>query len=121
MESIPCFLCGRRLPRRSTKWRKTYFVCDFCKIQIFVRGKQGIERLETFFKNAATAEIPFKQHARHFHEMQAILQEIDDVQKEIEKMGISHFLSDAKLRIRSALLKRKESLFSQLEEFCAKK
>jgi hypothetical protein len=96
-------------------------MCPACGIQIFVRGRVGIERLKTFFQNAATAEIPFKQHARRFHEMQAMLKEIDDVQQEIEKLGISYFLSDAKLRVRTLLLQRKESLFSQLEEFSTKK
>lgn len=117
MHSIPCFLCGRKLERRTTKWGKPYFVCDRCGIQLFVRGKQGIERLETFFRNAATGEIPFKQHAQKFHEMQAILKEIDDVQQEINNLGISYFVSDTKSRIRTALRQRKETLFSQLEEF----
>jgi len=117
MQFIPCFLCGRKLERRTTKRGKPYFVCDRCGIQLFVRAKQGIERLETFFRNAATAEIPFKQHAQRFHEMQALLKEIDDVQQEINDLGISYFISETKSRVRTALLQRKETLFSQLEEF----
>ena len=49
--------------------------------------------------------------------MQAILKEIDDVQQAINKLGISYFFSEEKLRIRNALLKRKDNLFVQLEEF----
>jgi DNA-directed RNA polymerase subunit RPC12/RpoP len=117
MQFIPCFLCGRKLEMRTTKNGKPYVVCDRCGIQLFIRGRQGIERLETFLKNAEAAEIPFKQHARSFYELQALLKEIDDVQQEIEKLGISYFLSDVKLRVRNLLVQRKETLFSQLEEF----
>jgi DNA-directed RNA polymerase subunit RPC12/RpoP len=117
MQVLPCFLCGRNLEKRTTKRRKPYFVCDGCGIQLFVRGKQGIEKLDQFFRNAAQAEIPYQQHAQHFHEMQAILKEIDDVQQAINKLGISYFFSEEKLRIRNALLKRKDNLFVQLEEF----
>ena len=121
MEFIPCFLCGRKLEKRmSRKNGKPYFVCDRCGIQLFVRGKQGIERLAQFFKNAESAEIPFKQHAQKFHEMQAMLKEIDDVQSEIKKLGFC-LLNDNKLRIRKALDSRVEKLFRELEHFAENK
>ena len=102
MQSIPCFLCGRQLEKRTSgKNGKPYFVCDPCGIQFFIRGKQGIERLEQFFKNAEKAEVPYRQHAQNFHEMQAILKEIADVESEIAKLGF-FFLDDDKLRTRNA-------------------
>ena len=117
MQSLPCFLCGRKLEKRTSKRGKPYFVCDFCGIQLFIRRKQGIERLENFFANAEKAEIPYKQHTQNFHEMQAILKEIDDVKGELNKIGISYFFDDDKLRVRNSLRTRIGNLFFQLEEF----
>jgi hypothetical protein len=117
MQSIPCFLCGRRLQKRMTKRSKPFFLCDPCGIQLFIRRKQGIERLEEFFRSAEEAQVPFQQHAQNFHRMQAILKEIADVQGEIKRIGISHYFSDQKYRIRKSLGMRLKVLFS-LEEFC---
>jgi hypothetical protein len=117
MHVLPCFLCGHRLEKRTTKKLKPYFVCDRCGIQLFVRGKQGIERLAEFFRNSDKAEFFYKQHAQNFHKIQAILKEIDDVEQELKKLGISFFFDDGKLRIRNALRERKENLFFRLEQF----
>lgn len=46
MASLPCFLCHKELDLRISKTEKPYFVCEDCGIQIFVRGKRGIERLQ---------------------------------------------------------------------------
>jgi len=121
MQSLPCFLCGRKLQKRTSKKGKPYFVCDHCGIQLFIRRKQGIEKLERFFENAEKAGIPYKQHTQNFHEMQAILKEIDDVNSEMEKMGLSYMFNDHKLRVRKSLKIRRANLFSQLEEFANKK
>ena len=121
MQSIPCCLCGRKLEKRTSKKGKPYFVCDPCGIQVFVRRKQGIERLEEFFRNAEKADIPYKQHAQHFHEIQAVLREIDDVKTEINKIGISYFFDDEKLRVRKLLKTQVENLFFKLKEFIGEK
>jgi DNA-directed RNA polymerase subunit RPC12/RpoP len=121
MSFLPCILCGKRLEKRMSRYGKPYFVCDPCGIQLFVRRRQGIDRLEEFFRNAEKAEIPYKQHAQHFHEMQAILKEIDDVNGEIRKIGASYFFNDAKLRIRNSLRTQRENLFFQLDEFTKRK
>jgi len=110
-------LCTRKLEKRTSKRGKPYFVCDFCGIQLFVRRKQGIDRLDAFFKNAEKAEVHYQQHAQNFHKMHAILKEIDDVQQEIRNIGFLHYFSDQKYRIRKSLNTRLEFLFSQLEEF----
>jgi hypothetical protein len=105
---------------QAARTENPYFVCDPCGIQFFIRGKQGIERLEQFFKNAEKAEVPYRQHAQNFHEMQAILKEIADVESEIAKLGF-FFLDDDKLRTRNALKTRLETLFCNLEEFAENK
>jgi len=42
---FPCPLCGAGLPIRTSKRKKPYCTCNFCGIQLFVRGKVGIARL----------------------------------------------------------------------------
>jgi DNA-directed RNA polymerase subunit RPC12/RpoP len=113
---IPCFLCGRKLEKRTDKNRKPYFVCDPCGIQIFVRGKKGIELLEEAFRNIEKAQIPYSVHARHLYKIQALIKEVDGVNAEIDKLGISYFFNDEKLRIRNSLKTQRNNLLSQLEQ-----
>ncbi len=116
MPFIPCFLCGRKLEKRTSKRKKPYFCCDFCGVQTFVRRKSGIERLEQCFRSAEEADIHFRQYALNFHEIQAILKEIANVKNEFDKVD-SWFLNDHKLRIRNALKTRLETLYRSLERF----
>jgi len=108
------------LERRKSKVGKPYFVCDSCGIQIFIRKKPGIDRLEQMLRNREQIEIPYTQHSQNIHEIRAILQEIAEVQQEIDKFGIFDLLNEEKARIRDALLHRKENLFRQLETFSEK-
>lgn len=45
-KEFPCPLCGAGLPILKSKRNKPYFICNDCGMQIFVRGKKGISRLE---------------------------------------------------------------------------
>jgi hypothetical protein len=42
---FPCPLCGAGLPISRSKRDKPYCTCNYCGIQLFVRGKAGISRL----------------------------------------------------------------------------
>lgn len=44
-KEFPCPLCGAGLPILTSKRGKPYFICNLCGVQIFVRGKAGITRL----------------------------------------------------------------------------
>jgi DNA-directed RNA polymerase subunit RPC12/RpoP len=44
-KEFPCPLCGAGLPIRLSKRNKPYCTCNYCGIQLFVRGKVGIARL----------------------------------------------------------------------------
>lgn len=46
-KEFPCPLCGAGLPILKSKRNKPYCTCNDCGLQIFVRGKKGISRLET--------------------------------------------------------------------------
>lgn len=120
MASLPCFLCICKLEQRISKRGKPYFVCDSCGMQIFIRRKQGIERLQELFKNIERAQIPFQQHAHNFNEMQAILHEIDGVKQKIREIGF-FFLDEEEIRSRNLLKTRLETLFQKLEELAQKK
>jgi uncharacterized Zn finger protein len=45
-KEFPCPLCGAGLPILNSKRNKPYCTCNDCGLQIFVRGKKGISRLE---------------------------------------------------------------------------
>jgi len=117
MSCLPCILCARKLEKRiSKKNGKPYFVCDPCGTQFFIRRKQGIDRLEQLLKNIEKAQIPFRVHAHHLYEIQALIKEINGVEAEIEKLGALLFMNDHKLRIRKALKTQRENLLFQLEQ-----
>ena len=119
MPFLPCFLCGKKLIKRTDKHGKPYFVCDPCGIQLFIRRKQGIELLEQTFKNLEKAKIPFAVHARDLHKIQALMKEIDGVQAEIDKIGF-WFLSDKDYRFRNALKTKLKNLYFELEQMTKK-
>jgi len=76
MPKIPCFLCSHELRQRKDKNEKPYFICDPCGMQIFVRGRQGIENLGKLLATLRAHEFPFREHARVLYEIQAVLTEI---------------------------------------------
>ena len=119
MAKIPCFLCTQELDQRKDKNKKPYFVCNPCGIQIFVRGRQGIENLAELINTIQEREFPFHEHARVLHEIQAILTEIRGVKKELQSLsGFFDFLSEDadQERARELLNTRIANLLSRLEE-----
>jgi DNA-directed RNA polymerase subunit RPC12/RpoP len=121
MAKIPCFLCSKELELRRDKHNKPYFVCDPCGVQIFVRGRQGIENLAQLIKILRKRDFPFREHARVLDEIQAVLTEIRGVEKELEALDsvFDVFASDRhiedKERVRKSLDTRIETLLVQLE------
>ncbi len=121
MAMIPCFLCSQELRQRRDKNKKPYFVCDPCGMQIFVRGRQGIENLKQLIVMLQERDFPFREHAHVLHEIQAVLTEMRGIEKEVEKLDsvLNMFESDRdiknKTRARKSLDTRIETLLSQLE------
>ena len=50
-KSFPCPVCAVNLPIRIARTQKPYCVCMDCGIQIFVRGKTGIARLQIILED----------------------------------------------------------------------
>ena len=119
MASIPCFLCGTDLAIRADKHQKPYFICDHCGVQAFVRKETGIVQLEKLLRNLRTQDFQFAKHKESFLQICAVLNEIDDLKREIEKQeGKSGFFSsdsDAERAI-AALRARISALLSVLEK-----
>ena len=118
MAKIPCFLCSCELRQRKDKNRKPYFVCDPCGVQIFVRGRQGIENLAQLIATLRERDFPFREHAHTLHEIQAILTEIRGIKKEMKSLNsvLDIFHEDEhKERTRDLLERRIEKLLGRLE------
>jgi len=116
---IPCFLCSQELKQRKDKHAKPYFICDPCGVQIFVRGRQGIQNLDQLIATLRQHDFPFREHAAVLHEIQAVLTEIRGIKEEIEKLdSVLGFLTDDedKQRMRELLNRRIETLLHRLEQ-----
>jgi hypothetical protein len=119
MPSIPCILCGKQLERRTDKNGKSYFTCDPCGTQYFIRRKQGIEKLERLMGELNKHGVLIRANAQTLYEIQAILSEIEGLKSEIEKLGgqLDYFFPDAdKVEARNLLKTRIQTLLSELEK-----
>jgi len=120
MVKIPCFLCSQELAERKDKNQKPYFICNPCGVQIFVRGRQGIQNLVQLVQQLEQREFPFREHARMLYEIQAVLSEIRGLEKEVKSLEsgpLDIFFGDEyKDRARRALKTRIEALLVELEQ-----
>jgi hypothetical protein len=60
-KAFPCLLCGVGLPILNSKRNKPYLMCDDCGLQIFVRGKRGILRLQRMAEHGTL--IPLREES----------------------------------------------------------
>jgi DNA-directed RNA polymerase subunit RPC12/RpoP len=127
MAFIFCFLCSQELGLRRDKNKKPYFVCDACGVQIFVRGRQGIENLTQLISVLKERDCSLRGHARTLFEIQALLTELRGVEEEIEKIDSAFdvFASDRRIkdkkRARKSLDTRIETLLDELERIAQTK
>ncbi len=94
-------------------------MCDPCGVQIFVRGRQGIENLAQLLATLREHDFPFRDHAPVLHEIQAVLTEIRGIKEEIKKLDslLEIFTDDVhKKRTRTLLNRRIETLLCRLEQ-----
>jgi hypothetical protein len=119
MPVLPCWLCGNDLEQRKDKHQKPYFVCNPCGMQMFVRRAQGAENLQRLIRTLQEREIPMRAHARNLFEISAILQELNGVERELEKLqdsiGFFSKPSEEKVRAMELLKTRLQTLLNDLE------
>ncbi|MBI3663401.1 MAG: hypothetical protein HY234_10175 [Acidobacteria bacterium] len=56
-QMFPCPVCGQPKEIRTTKKKKPYIVCDSCAIQMFVRGRAGIEAFQRLADRAHGEDV----------------------------------------------------------------
>lgn len=118
MAHIPCFLCRDDLEIRKDKNGKRYFICDGCGVQAFVRRKQGISKLAKLVRQLKKRSPEIKSPHAQF-EFSAALNEIDQLQKQINRLKskTGFFSADAdKKKLLKVLQTRVSALFSVLEK-----
>lgn len=119
MQFLPCLLCTAKLEKRTDKNGKPYFVCNPCGTQFFIRRRHGIDLLEKLIRDCQKNELPFKQRADEIFKIQALLTEITETKKQIDRLKSQiGLLFPDKDKIRACdLLKTKlRNLFRELEE-----
>lgn len=60
-KALPCPVCGTALPVRLSVKQKPYCVCNDCGIQVFFRGKVGIQRLQRILESAEPVTEDFSK------------------------------------------------------------
>lgn len=119
MAVLPCLLCGKDLDQRTDKHRKPYFVCNPCGMQMFIRREQGAENLHRLIKTLQGRALPMRAHARTLFEITALLEELDGLERELQKLDSSVGLfskpTEEQIRARELLKKRMQTVLSDLE------
>ena len=124
MAVLACFLCTQQLEQRTSKNGKPYFVCYACGTQFFVRGKQGIEKLEELISALSAVEQSNRARAKTLLEISAILAEIDGTKNELKKLEnkIGLFRADKEeVQARKSLKMRLRNLLAELARICKQK
>jgi hypothetical protein len=119
MTILPCLLCGDDLNERRDKHQKPYFVCNPCGVQLFVRRPQGAENLRRLIETLQGRDLPMRAHARTLFVISAILQELNGLEHELEKLersiGFFSTPSEENTRAQELLKKRMQTLLDDLE------
>lgn len=56
-QMFPCPVCAQPREIRQTKKNKPYIVCDPCGLQLFVRGRSGVEAFDRLAERAGEKDI----------------------------------------------------------------
>lgn len=81
---FPCPLCGSSLQIRVARTQKPYCHCDPCGIQLFFRGRHGIERLKNLLSSSGLTAGPHRATVLYNR-----LEQLKEQKKELEnRQGI---------------------------------
>jgi DNA-directed RNA polymerase subunit RPC12/RpoP len=123
-KEFPCPLCGAGLPILTSKRNKPYCTCNDCGLQIFMRGKNGILRLEQMAQNgiliSATEEsaahgISLLNRLEQLRLQRGVLEEKQGIFFPNKNVGYAISLVDAEMEVvqgelaRMSRAKQKES------------
>src|SRR5437868_2257872 len=119
MAVLQCWLCGKTLDLRSDKNGKLYVVCNPCGLQVFVRRKDGMDRLQKLCTSLQKMKIELDGHTELLFSIQGILRQIAGLKSEIENLNEKDdffFPDEEIIRARNALQGRVDGLLAQLEK-----
>lgn len=122
MQSLPCFLCGRKLEKRLSKNDKPYFVCDACGIQLFIRRKQGIEKLSKLIAELENQDVYLRASSAEYLQIVAILNEISATKAQVKKIEDEAFifLNNEQTAAKTALEEHLKTLIFKLENISSR-
>jgi len=96
-------------------------------MQIFIRGKEGIENLGELIVTLRKRDLPFREHAVVLYEIQALLTEMRGIKKEIKsiKDEFAPFESERDVADKERTLKllnaRIDNLLFQLDRIASRR
>lgn len=89
---IPCFLCGAKIQIRYTKREKPYFICDPCGLQVFVRCKPGIKRLNHLLNRYEDGLDASREHEESVHRFLQLMSRLTELEGQLSSVEESQSL-----------------------------
>lgn len=99
---LPCPTCGEIRTVKESKKGKPYYFCDPCGVQVFVRGKMGVARVELWKSNP---DVRLELDSLGIFSSSKLIQisaQLELVREEIKKLEsgeIQNGASDVEIRI----------------------
>lgn len=90
-EQYPCPICGELCAIKESKKKKPYYFCDPCGVQVFIRGKSGINQLIEIKNNSELLDKLKYSTITDTSELLKLNQRIILIKSEIEKLNRNEF------------------------------
>ncbi len=116
----PCPTCGELKSIENSKKNKPYYHCDDCGVQVFIRGKQGIRRLEEISETNLLERFEKRGGPSEKLELIQIEADLCFLESQIEKLENKLFKSSREKRslndLKGKLKTLEEQYFEKLEK-----
>ncbi len=118
-KKFPCPLCGELKRLQKSKKDKPYYYCDYCGVQVFIRGKLGIQKLSNL-NNSGVIDSISKNDPKLIFELIQIESKIEFMKSKINKLEEKSWETDLIDSETKLLIQLKESLIELEFEFSEK-
>lgn len=118
-KKFPCPLCGELKRLQKSKKDKPYYYCDYCGVQVFIRGKLGIKKLSNL-NNSGVIDSISKNDPKLIFELIQIESKIEFMKSKINKLEEKSWETDLIDSEAKLLIQLKESLIELEFEFSEK-
>jgi len=108
-EYFPCPVCSTLLPVGATKKGKPYLTCNDCGVQLFIRGKSGINKL---YKLVGESELKGDSAAliNAIDYFNSLRERLNEIQSHKPILGINADLELQERIIKKQLAKLRENM-----------